>query len=217
MRITLVIVTVSAVAIPANVRRPQPRVLIARTFPRSVPTSTSMYLVRLKLDMLFNNARPVGPGVPFFLASDSLTGLNQNNVDIHARQTTLEAALTGPEVGSLQSGGILAGMLFSNSIIDDRNGFLPLQAYGDLRNEDWRFAAGLQFDVFVPGMPTILPFSALAASGNAGNSFRGSLAVRTLSCVRRTMFNGPCKGRQRVDQDYRLRELLDESAMAGVL
>ena len=32
-------------------------------------------------------------GVPFFLASDSLTGLNQNNVDIHARQTTFGSCL----------------------------------------------------------------------------------------------------------------------------
>lgn len=131
----------------------------------------------LKLDMLFNDARPVAPGVPFFLAPDSLTGLSQNNLDIHARQTTLGAAFDGPKIGNFQSGGMLLGMLFSNSVIDDRYGFLPLQAYGDLKNEDWRFAAGLQFDVFAPGMPTILPFSALAASGNAGNSFRGSLRL----------------------------------------
>lgn len=108
----------------------------------------------LKLDMLFNNARPVAPGVPFFLAPNSLTGLSQNNLDIHARQTTLGAAFDGPKIGNFQSGGMLLGMLFSNSIIDDRYGFLPLQAYGDLKNEDWRFAAGLQFDVFAPGMPT---------------------------------------------------------------
>ncbi len=131
----------------------------------------------LKLDMLFDSARPVAPGVPFFLAPDSLTGLSQNNLDIHARQTTLGAAFDGPKIGNFQSGGMLLGMLFSNSVIDDRYGFLPLQAYGDLKNEDWRFAAGLQFDVFAPGMPTILPFSALAGSGNAGNSFRGSLRL----------------------------------------
>jgi hypothetical protein len=33
------------------------------------------------------------------------------------------------------------------------------------------------FDVFAPGIPTVLPFSALAASGNAGNSFRGQLRL----------------------------------------
>ena len=62
-------------------------------------------------------------------------------------------------------------------MIADRYGVLPLQAFGELKNEDWRFAAGLQFDVFSPGIPTVLPFSALAASGNVGNSFRGQLRV----------------------------------------
>lgn len=131
----------------------------------------------VKLDMLFNTGRPVSPGVPFFLAPDSLTGLSQDTVDIHARQTTLGAALAGPTLGEFQTGGLLIGMLFNDNVIADRYGFLPLQAYGELKNEDWRFSAGLQFDVFAPGMPTVLPFSALAASGNAGNSFRGSVRL----------------------------------------
>lgn len=131
----------------------------------------------LKLDMLFNGARPVSPGVPFFLAPDSLTGLSQETVDFHARQTTLGAAFTGPPMGDLQSGGTFIAMLFNDNVLADRYGLLPLQAFGELRNDDWRFAAGLQFDVFAPGIPTTLPFSALAASGNAGNSFRGQLRL----------------------------------------
>ncbi len=131
----------------------------------------------LKLDMLFNNARPIAPGTPFFLAPDSLSGLRQDTFDIHARQTTLGAALTGPQVGAFQSGGLVLAMLYNDAVIVDQYGFLPLQAYGELRNEDWRFAAGLQFDVFSPGLPTVLPFSALAASGNAGNAFRGQLRL----------------------------------------
>lgn len=146
-----------------------------------VSTASPFYNVRLfgaaKLDMLFNSARPVSPGVPFFLAPDSLTGLNQNTVDIHARQTTLGAALAGPTMGDFQAGGLFVGMLFNDNVIADRYGFLPLQAYGELKSPDWRFSAGLQFDVFAPGAPTVLPFSALAASGNAGNSFRGSVRV----------------------------------------
>ncbi|MFO0795846.1 MAG: hypothetical protein U0804_00055 [Gemmataceae bacterium] len=54
----------------------------------------------------------------------------------------------------------------------DRYGLLPIQAYADLKNQDWRFAAGLQFDIFNPLNPTVLPFSRLAASGNAG-AYRG--------------------------------------------
>jgi hypothetical protein len=68
-------------------------------------------------------------------------------------------------------------MFFNDNVIQDTYGFLPLQAFGELKNDQWRFAAGLQFDVFAPGIPTVLPFSALAASGNAGNSFRGQLRL----------------------------------------
>ena len=66
---------------------------------------------------------------------------------------------------------------YNDAVIVDQYGFLPLQAYGELKNQDWRFAAGLQFDVFSPGVPTVLPFSALGASGNAGNSFRGQVRL----------------------------------------
>ncbi|MEZ6071563.1 MAG: hypothetical protein R3C10_15185 [Pirellulales bacterium] len=131
----------------------------------------------VKLDMLFNGARPVSPGTPFFLTPDSLTGLNQNTFDIHARQSTVAAALTGPQIGNFQSGGLIAAMFFNDSVIEDRYGFLPLQAWGELKNDDWRLAGGLQFDVFNPGLPTVLPFSALAATGNAGNAFRGQLRL----------------------------------------
>ncbi|REK07224.1 MAG: hypothetical protein DWQ37_21625 [Planctomycetota bacterium] len=129
----------------------------------------------LELDMLFNQARPVSPGVPFFLAPGPAAGFDQQTVDIHARQTTLGAVFSGPEVGNFQAGGLFAAMLFNDAVIVDQYGFLPLQAYGELRNDDWRFAAGLMFDVFAPRLPTMLPFSALAASGNAGNSFRGQV------------------------------------------
>ena len=131
----------------------------------------------LKLDMLLHGPRPISPGVPFFLTPDSPVGLSQNTVSLHARQSTLGAAFTGPQFGGLQSGGLLAAMFFNDSVIADRYGLLPLQAYGELRNEDWRFAAGLQFDVFSPGIPTVLPFSALAGSGNSGNAFRGQLRL----------------------------------------
>ena len=130
----------------------------------------------LKLDMLFNTARPLAPGTPFF-APDSLTGLDQTTFDLHARQSTIGAAFTGPQIGGFQSGGLVMAMFYNAAVIVDQYGFLPLQAYGELRNQDWRFAAGLQFDIFAPGLPTVLPFSALAAAGNAGNSFRGQVRL----------------------------------------
>jgi len=131
----------------------------------------------VKLDMLFNNARPASPGVPFYLFPESPRGLDESTVDINSRQSNIGAALVGPQIGDFQAGGMLLVNFYDNNVLADQYGVLPLQAYGDLKNDEWRFAAGLQFDVFSPGAPTILPFSALGASGNAGNSFRGQIRV----------------------------------------
>jgi hypothetical protein len=64
--------------------------------------------------------------------------------------------------------------LYNDNVVLDRYGFLPINAYGELKNETWRFAGGLQTDIFAPLLPTVLPFSYLMASGNAG-VFRGQL------------------------------------------
>ncbi|MBX3415120.1 MAG: hypothetical protein KF708_20720 [Pirellulales bacterium] len=128
----------------------------------------------LELDMLYNSARPVAPGVPFFLAPGAVSGNNQSTFDAHARQSALFAAFVGPQVAGFQTGGLVAANLFNDAVIVDRYGFLPYQAYGEAKNEDWRFAAGLQMDIFAPLLPTVLPFSYLIASGNAGE-YRGQL------------------------------------------
>jgi hypothetical protein len=128
----------------------------------------------LEFDMLFNSARPVAPGVPFFLGPASPFGFNQQTFDAHARQTNIYAALVGPQIGEFQSGGFVLANFFNDAVIVDRYGFLPILAFGELKNRNWRFAAGLQLDIFAPLLPTVLPFSYLAASGNAG-VYRGQL------------------------------------------
>lgn len=127
------------------------------------------------VDMVFNGRRPVAPGTPYFLTPGPLPGREQSTFDIHARQSTLGAALVGPQLGQWQTGGQVLGVFYNDNVIADKYGVLPMLAYGELRNDAWRFAAGLQFDVFNPMIPTILPFSALSASGNSGNAFRGQV------------------------------------------
>lgn len=130
----------------------------------------------MKLDMLFSDERPVAAGTPFFLLPD-FGRYDTRTVDIHGRQSTLGAALIGPQVGDFQMGGQVLAVFYDNSIVQDLYGVLPLQAWGELKNTDWRFAAGLQFDVFNPLAPTVLPFSILGASGNSGNAFRGQVRL----------------------------------------
>ena len=131
----------------------------------------------LKLDMLLSDARAVAPGTPYFLLPGSVAGLSQNTSDFHARQSSLGAMLTGPQIGSLQAGGNFLVFFYNDNAFADAYGILPLQAWGDLRNEYWRFAAGYQFDVFNPIVPTILPFSILCGSGNTGNAARGQVRL----------------------------------------
>ncbi|HEX5103024.1 MAG TPA: hypothetical protein VFV87_04395 [Pirellulaceae bacterium] len=126
----------------------------------------------ITLDMLFNSSRPVAPGTPFFLTPSG--PFSDSTFDMHARQTTMYFALMGPQMGNFRSGGLILFNLYNDSVSADRYGFLPYQAYGELKNEYWRFAGGLQSDIFAPLLPTVLPFSYLMASGNTG-VFRGQL------------------------------------------
>ena len=127
------------------------------------------------LDVIYNTARPQAPGVPFYLVPPFAGGFPQNTIDLNARQSQLGVNFTGPMIGDFQSGGKISAVFFDNTILADRNGFLLQQAYGELFNDQWRFAAGLQLDVFAPGLPTVLPFSGLGGSGSAGNGIKGQI------------------------------------------
>src|SRR5262245_41790101 len=129
----------------------------------------------LQANVMFNTARPVAPAIPLFLAPGSVEP--ENTVDVFARPSNLGAIFSGPEIGDFRVGGMVWMFLYNDALIVDRYGILPVQAWGDLKNEDWRFAAGLQFNVFAPNLPNMRTFSSLFASGNPGNNFLGQFRI----------------------------------------
>ena len=131
----------------------------------------------VKLDAIWNQARPQAPGAPFFLVPKFAGGFTNHTLDINARQSLLGVRFTGPKIGNFQSGGRISAVFFDPSVLADQYGFLLQASYGELFNDRWRFAAGLQFDVFAPGLPTVLPFSYLGGSGSPGNCIRGQIRV----------------------------------------
>jgi hypothetical protein len=131
----------------------------------------------LKLDMLFNTARPEPPGSPFYLRNRRPLENNDNTLSIHARASLLGMALKGPDIGPFQSGGLVAVFFFNDSVSEDRYGILPLNIWGELRNDDWRISAGLQLGVFNSRNPTMLVWGALGSSGNAGNVYKGQVRI----------------------------------------
>lgn len=121
---------------------------------------------------LFSTNRPFSAGEPLFLLPPSPYGFNTNTFDLHARQTNFGAAFTGPDVLGFTPGAFFLGFIQNDNMTSDAYGFLPYNAYGELKNENWRIAAGLMNDVFNPRSPTIIPLTKLFGSGNTG-SFRG--------------------------------------------
>lgn len=85
-------------------------------------------------------------------------------------------AVGGLEVLGFTPGASFLGFIQNDNLTSDAYGLLPYQAYGDLKNEHWRIAAGLQSDVFNPQSPTIISLAKLYGSGNTG-SFRGQFRV----------------------------------------
>jgi hypothetical protein len=121
---------------------------------------------------IFSTDRPFSPGLPLFLLPASPFGLTTNTFDFHARQSNIGAIFTGPEFCGLTPGATFLAFIANDSLVADNYGLLPYNAYGELKNDDWRFAAGLQNDVFNPRKPTIISLASLFGSGNTG-SFRG--------------------------------------------
>jgi hypothetical protein len=123
---------------------------------------------------LFSTARTFPSGLPLFLLPDSPFGLDTNSFDLHARQSYVGAVFSGPQLGEFQTGGQLLTFFQNDDLSADDYGLLVYYAFGELKSENWRFAAGLQQDVFNPVSPTIVYLTKMYASGNTG-SYRGQL------------------------------------------
>ena len=131
----------------------------------------------LKVVAYASPVRPYVAGAPFFLFPKDVTG-KENVFRLSGQYSSFNAAITGPMVGDFQSGALLAAVLTGGNLVSDNYGVTPVNAFAYLRNKHWSFSAGLQEDVFSPRMPDMIDtISALAFSGNPGNSNRAQLRV----------------------------------------
>lgn len=116
--------------------------------------------------------RTFSAGLPLLVLPPSPFGFSTNTFDLHARQSAIGASLSGPEVLGFTPGAYFLGFIQNDVLTSDAYGLLPYNAYGELKNEQWRIAAGLINDVFNPQSPTVISLGKLFGSGNTG-SFRG--------------------------------------------
>lgn len=157
------VISPDAVALPAE----------SNTEPFTVELLNSKNQVKVAagLDTLavFSTKRPFPSGLPLFLLPDSPFGLDTNSFDAHARQSYISATYSGPEVGGFEVGGQTLTFFQNDNLSNDDYGLLVYFAYGELKNDRWRFSAGLQQDVFNPVSPTVFYLTKLYASGNTGS------------------------------------------------
>src|SRR5262249_58579491 len=80
----------------------------------------------LSADFYYNHARPVAPGIPFFLTSRSTFGFSQDTFDANARQSTLFGLVSGPKVCDFETGGGVMVAVFTPAALYRRHRGLPL-------------------------------------------------------------------------------------------
>jgi hypothetical protein len=110
---------------------------------------------------------------PIILYLSDNRGANEQ-FTVHGQTTALGLNFSGPQIGSLQLGGmILFNFLGDRPALNQATPFF-LRGYGELKNENWRFAFGQQGDLFNPLNPVTINFGGHKQAGNGG-AFRGSL------------------------------------------
>jgi len=71
---------------------------------------------------IFSTARPYSPGLPLLLWPASPDGQATNTFDLHARQTTINARFSGPEVFGLTPGGEILTLFMNDNLTSDNYG-----------------------------------------------------------------------------------------------
>jgi len=139
----------------------------------------------LRTTVTTTTARMQPDAAPFFVLP-KIPGVPEGTTKIDARLSSLFFKIKGAQLGDFQLGGMIYAYLFDGDLLSGKYGVYPGMAYIDATSDKWRFAAGLQQDVFSPMIPTMVDrMSAFAGSGNAGNSFKPQLRVE------RFFVNGP--------------------------
>jgi len=129
----------------------------------------------LRTTLMTTTARAQPDGSPFFLLPKA-PGVPQGNTKLDARPSSILLGIEGLRTGDYQAGGLMVFNMNNGDLFSSGYGLTPVLAWAELRNARERYAIGLQEDVFSPRMPKMVDsISALAGSGNPGNSTRTQL------------------------------------------
>ena len=125
-------------------------------------------------ELIFASARPIIPsGVTTITPS---IGRDTQVAEVHGKSSYLGAVIVGPRMGDLQIGGRIVAFFYGENVLADKTGLFFAKGHGELKNDRWRFALGLDSDVVNPLSPTTLNFVRGSGAGNLGY-LRGQFRV----------------------------------------
>ena len=127
----------------------------------------------LRGEAIYSSARTVGDAVYISLAPRNV-GIDEDIATVHAKTSQLNFLFTGPNVGDWQTGGLVVGNFLGAAPLRNFSGYNILNAYGEIKNEDWRFAFGRMLDLFGPIAPTTVQQLQQRGAGDIG-IYRGVL------------------------------------------
>lgn len=143
----------------------------------------------LRTTVTTTTARMQPDATPFFVLPQVPGTPSGGSTKIDARLSSLLFSIEGAQLGDFKLGGSIYAYLFNGDLLSGQYGFYPGFAYVDATSERWRFAAGLQMDVFSPRIPNMVDrMSAFAGSGNPGNSFKPQLRAEHIVPLGRDRF-----------------------------
>jgi hypothetical protein len=120
----------------------------------------------LRLDGLFAEAATTPRAFPMYLERN-FAG-NDHQLTMSAQATELGLAVFGPPVGTFQTGGRVLVDFQGESVVLNRTNLFLMEAFGELRNDDWRIAFGQMESLISPLNPIMVDFLHTYSAGNLG-------------------------------------------------
>lgn len=140
---------------------------------------------RLRGEFIYSSAPYVNDAIVAFLGPN-VPGVSEDSYSIHAKQSQLNFAVTGPAWGEWQPGGVIATNFMGSQPLRNFSGVNTVLAYGEFKSDQWRFAFGRMLDLFGPITPSTVNGLQQRGAGNIG-IYRGAFHVDRYLTVSDTM------------------------------
>lgn len=116
-------------------------------------------------------------GSPVVLGlAPSTPGVNEDEITLHGKTSSLAFEATGPDVGCFKTSGGLHATLLNQLPLRNLSGYFVIRAYADFTNDQWRIRIGRDNDLFSPLDPSTVNMIRHKGAGNLG-WFRGQFRV----------------------------------------